>query len=333
MTAAATLFVASGATRSDLLQIARDTGDAAIAQRQRADGAFAPPAGDTQPDAIATVMFGVELGATYLQVQSYLPEAERQSWASALGRAAQFLINNGNMTWYTNGNISLANVELQWMAWRATGSQVFGDAYERGLAFVLSPPQSRWAGFGLILSRVPAAADGSDGAGYLAESGGSTPGFDPEYTQLQLDVATRLWLLSGDPRVLRLVNLLTNQLLPRVDASLRLDTSGGTRHDVAGATADFCTPGVAVLAQLGGRGDLVALANRQMLSITTLLHTVAGFANVGYYRALGNEWSVILTASRDRRVGAALYARLKPKARSASSRSSRRTRARRARRR
>src|SRR5205085_5024222 len=83
----------------------------------------------------------------------------------------------------------------------------------------------------------PARSDGSDGAAYLTESGASGPGYDPEYTMLQADVATRLFWANGDPRALRLMNLFMNQIRPRIDTTAwTIDTSGGSRHPQADRT-------------------------------------------------------------------------------------------------
>ena len=77
-----------------------------------------------------------------------------------------------------------------------------------------SPAQPRWAGFGLHITRRPTRADGSNGRANRAESGGGKPGYDPEYTMTQLDNTTEMGILSRDPRYLRLMNLLLDQLLP-----------------------------------------------------------------------------------------------------------------------
>ena len=74
----------------------------------------------------------------------------------------------------------------------------------------------------------------------VTESGGGAPGFDPEYSLLQLDDASRLYVESGDRRALRLANLLVNALLPRVDADWALDTSGGTRRPQEGRGHRAC---------------------------------------------------------------------------------------------
>src|SRR4029079_8667659 len=97
--------------------------------------------------------------------------------------------------------------------------------------FTLHPPQDRWPGFGLqLLDTGPTTGGERGAAGCLAESGGGPPGFDPEYAGIQLDVVSRLYVLSGDPRALRLANLLTNALLPSVGATLLVRRGRGSQH-------------------------------------------------------------------------------------------------------
>ncbi len=296
-TAAATAYMLTGRVRPELLREAEDTIDTAIATRQRADGAFAGPRGDTQSPDIATMCFGVEEGNTYLTLLPVLDAARRTRWQASLAAAASFLIHNGNVTWYTNGNINLGNVELLYLAWRATGDAAFHTAFERAWSFTLSPPQSRWPGRGLVVVRAPERADGSDGAGYLSETGAGGTGFDPEYTSLQLDVASRLYLLSGDPRVLRLANLLVNMLLPRVDSAWRLDTSGGARHTEPGREVSLITSAFAVLGLHGGRADLIPFVLAQLKAIGAAYSQPWNAYGEVFRRALGNDISVIALAS------------------------------------
>jgi hypothetical protein len=135
-------------------------------------------------------------------------------------------------------------------------------------------------------------------AGYLAESGGGAPGFDPEYAGTQLDVASRLYVLSGDPRALRLANLLTNAVLPRVGGTWLLDTSGGTRHPLPDRHVPFTTPALAALAWLGGRSDLAADVPHQFARINQAYRAAihyGGSANM--YHGLGSQVAVILLAA------------------------------------
>jgi len=298
-TAAATLWRSTGMTRSDVLQEATGTIDTAIATRQGADGSFSPPPGtaDGQPAGIATMFFGVEMGTTLLQLSPGLDPARQAAWAASLGRAADYVISSGFSTWYANGNINLGYVELLYLAWRATGASRFLTAYENAFGFVLDPPQDRFPGDGLRIVKQPSSADGSDGAGYLAENGPGGVGFDAEYSELQLDVACRLYLLSGDPRALRLANLLVNMLLPRVDDSWQLDTSGGTRHTDPNRKVPYLTSALAVLGWRAGRADLARLVASHLAATTTQYGFSWNQTNDVFRRALGNDVSVILLAA------------------------------------
>jgi hypothetical protein len=312
--AAATAYMLSGRTQPALLGEAEGTIDTAIATRQRSDGAFLGPPGDTQSPDVATMFFGDELGNAYLALLPVLDPGRRARWQAALTAAAQFLVHNGNLTWYTNGNINLGNAELFYLAWRATGNPLYNALFNQAWNFALNPPQSQWPGRGLRFVTSPKRSDWSDGAGYLTETGAGGTGFDPEYTSLQLDVAARLYLLSGDQRALRLANVLVNMLLPHVTSSFWLDTSGGTRHTETSRYVPLLTSAFAVLGLDGGRADLLhdiapALAEEQ----STILAPWNAFGEV-YRRGLGTDVSVIaLAAGLARPVGWAAAANPIPK--------------------
>jgi hypothetical protein len=297
-TGAATLWAAGPRGRAQLRDEALQTIDRAIADHQGPDGSFVPPPGDPQSPEVATMFFGVELGATDLALNASLDPDRRARWSSALARAADYLIAHGNLRFYTNGNVCLGNAALLYLAWRVTRAPRFSAAYETALGFALAPPQSRWPGFGLRVIRAGSSADGRDGAGYLAESGGGPPGFDPDYSALQLDVASRLYLYSGDRRVLRVANLLANALLPRIDRSWMLDTGGGTRHPQAGRRVPFLSPGLAVLAWQGGRTDLTARVSSQFHLVARTYQDALNYGSVSIYRGLGNQLSVLLRAAQ-----------------------------------
>jgi hypothetical protein len=297
-TAAATVYMLTGKTQPTLLQEAEGTVDTAIATRQLPDGAFAGPPGDTQSPEVATVFFGVEEGNAYLELAPVLDGVRRARWQASIAAAASYLIHNGNLTWYTSGNINLGNAELFYLAWKATGNATFAGAYRQAFSFVLSPPRTRWPGRGLVIVKQPTRSDGSDGAGYLAETGAGGTGFDAEYTELQLDVASRLYLLSGDPEVLRLSNLLVNMLLPRVNSSFMLNASGGTRHTEAAREVPLITSAFAVLGLHGGRADLAPLILPALAELQrTYANPINNYCEV-YRRALGNDVSVIALAAQ-----------------------------------
>src|ERR1035441_6884684 len=215
-TAAAVLFD-QGVGGPEYEQIAVETTNTTIADRQQANGSFEGSA--AEPSGVTTSFYGVLLGVNYLELRNVLDASTKSRWSAALAADANYLINSGDTTWYINGNINIRQTEVMWLAWQITGDHYFEQQYEDEWAFTMAPPQTRWSGYGLQLSVTPTDPDGSDGSGYLAESGGGTPGFDPEYTELQLDTATQMYVLSRESRWLRLVNLLYNQLKPRIEVT------------------------------------------------------------------------------------------------------------------
>lgn len=295
--AAATAYMLLGKTQPALLQDAEGAIDHEIATRQQRNGSFLPPADDTQPIDIATMFFAVEEGNTYLELESVLDPARRARWRASIAAAAQYLAH-AELGWYTNGNIELGNTELFYLAWRATGDPKFDWDYNLSLDFTLHPPQNTWRGRGLIIVKQPTRADGSDGEGYLTETGSGGTGFDPEYTELQVEVASRLYLLSGDPRVLRLDNLLVNMLLTRVNTSeMVLNASHGTRHTQADRWVPLNTPGFAVLGLDGGRSDLVKYILPELQEAESYYAQSWTDNCEVYRRGLGNDISVIALAA------------------------------------
>lgn len=293
-TAAAALWHATGGTDARLRRLAIRTFDTVISKRNT-NGSFG--AANDGPDIMA-MSLGVEIGNAYLDLKSTLGRGRAARWRTAVAGAADFLIRNGNLAWYTNGNINAGNTELFYLAWRATHEVRFRKAYNQSWTFMLHPPQSRWPGFGLHMLPTASLTRGDGGAaGYLAESGGGPPGFDPEYSAVQLDIISRLYVLSGDPRALRLANLLTNALLPRVDRTWLLDTSGGTRHPWPDRHVPFMTPAIAVLAWLGGRSDLAADIPHQFARIDREYRGATKYGNVYHDHGLANQVAVILLAA------------------------------------
>jgi hypothetical protein len=293
--AAALLWRYGGMARTDLYTLAVSAIDHAIATRQRSDGAFVGSSTDSQPAGIQNNMYARELGIAYLALEPGLDAAHKASWKTAIARAADYLINTGELNWYTNGNIELGEIELFYLAARITGEPRFSAAYETDWAFALAPPQQRWKGFGLQQTATPSLASGADGRGYLAEAGYS-PGFDAEYTGVQLDVATRLYVLSGDPRALKLANLEVNQLLSRVDATWQLDTSDGTRHPQVGRKVPFQAQTMAILAG-AGRPDLAEDARAQWPYLEAFYRDTYRYTSVTYYKNIGTQLGTTLLAA------------------------------------
>lgn len=218
-----------------------------------------PTAGD-----IDTMFFDSELGIATVLLKPNLSKARLASWTAAVTRGADFLSTNKNLSWYTNGNIVIGNTLVMALAFRLTGLQKYSDAYETALQFAANPPQQRWPGFGFKTVKAPTSATGADGKGYFTETGIDGPGYDPEYTMLQLDQLSRIYLINGDQRIRWYMNMVLGQLMDRVDtAAWTLDTSGGTRKTQAGRKIVFDTAGLVTLSNVGGRTDLVRYLTTQ----------------------------------------------------------------------
>ena len=243
---------------------------------------YQAPSGEFAPDGVTTGFVTVELGLSYLELRDTLPAPTRASWRASLVRAANWLIRTGQTTFYINGNVNLRQTEVMWLAWAATGDPRFHTEYQHEWRFTISPPK-RWTGFGLKLTRSPTSADGAGGAGYLAESGGGTPGFDPSYTMVQLDTATELYILTRDSRYLRLMNLLFNQERPRINAAFTLNATGGTRkHD----DTPFMSAAPAVLVLSGQRPGLRRFWLGQLRRIQHEYRGAMVYTAPNYYKGL-----------------------------------------------
>ncbi len=294
-TAAATAWLVGGSSDSVDLGWAEATVDHVIATEQLPNGSYQADAGSS-PD-ISTMFWGVEMGTTYLELEPTLSASERSRWQASLAAAARYLIANGDPTWYTNGNVDLGEAEFFYLAYRATGDSAFLAAYNTTWNTALRPDQRRWPGAGLVVTRAPTASDDSDGAGYLAETGPGGTGFDPEYSELQLDEAARLYLLSGDRRALQLANLLVNELLPRVNSQWLLDTSGGTRHTQPDRYVYFLTSAFAVLSQHGGRADLAGDVAPLLATTASRYDESDNLYSQVFRRALGDDIATIALSS------------------------------------
>jgi hypothetical protein len=296
-TAAATLYVLTGHSNQTLLDEAEQTINTAIVTMQTPDGGFTPPAGD-QPENIATMFFGVEFGTTYHLLAPYLSAPTRLSWQASLAAAANYLIDSGNTTWYSNGNINLGYTEFLYLAWQATGESQFETAYNASWSFTMDPPQDKFPGSGWTVVTPPTSADGTGGAGYFTEDGAGGNGYDPEYSMLQLDVASRLYLLSGDSRALYVANMLLGMETPLVNTTTwTINTSNGTRHTEPDRQVGFQTSAYATLGLEGNRGALKTdiLPEFQMDATEYLWPNQADSSS--FRRAFGDDISVIALAA------------------------------------
>jgi hypothetical protein len=297
-TGAAALYVLTGRARPEFLSESKQTIEMAIATRQNADGSFTGPPTNTESPGITTMFFGVEFGTVYRLLANSLSTEQRERWQRSLAAAANFLITHGDTKWYANGNINLGYTEFLYLVWQATGEARFEQAYEESWVFTAHPPQSRFPGGGWVTVAAPSREDGADGSGYLAETGEGGTGFDPEYASLQLDMASRLYLLSHDRRALRLANMLVNLLMPRINTTTwLLNTSGGTRHTQEGRQVGFIASAFAVLGFAGLRPELTSYVLPQITTEENW-YPLPGQGDSGVFRrAFGADVATIALAA------------------------------------
>jgi hypothetical protein len=276
-----------------------ETFDRAIRTNQRSNGSY----GDVDnSEAINVAFFAPMLGNALLALGDRLPAGTRARWRNSLQRSAEFLLRHRELDWYVNGNINLGYALSLYVTYRATGDKKLRALYRKQLRFATSPPAGRWGDRGLKLARRPNRDDGADGRGYLTETGVGGTGYDPEYTYVQLDVLSRLYLLSGDPGVLRLMNLLTNQSLLKVNDKWNLLTTG-TRHPEPDRYVPFTTPALLVLSRLGGNEKLKDETASQVDRILDLYRSATTFTHPNLYRGTDTELGTLLLALDARKPG------------------------------
>ncbi len=285
--AAAALAATADAT---YLPVAVATVDRAVRVNQQADGSFGPPMPGEGGNGIQTSLGVAELAEIYLVLGDRVDTTRRDRWRASLVRAVDYLDSSGSLRWYTNGNIVAANALATGLVAKITGTDRSRTLFEGSLTFATNPSQTRWPGLGLRYTTTPTRADGADGAGYLTESSSTATGYDPEYTQMQLDVFTRLFVLTADPRALRLSNLLWNQIRQRVNTTTwTLDASNGSRHTDAVRLVTLTSSGPTVLAVLGGRADLGALYPSQLKVVDGFYRGSGNTGGIGEYYGFGTE--------------------------------------------
>jgi len=85
-TGAATPWLETGRRRAHLKRLSLATIDRAIARWQRDDGAFSGPGQKPDTVAIDSMVFGVEMGTSYLLLHPWLDAGRRERWSRSLGR-------------------------------------------------------------------------------------------------------------------------------------------------------------------------------------------------------------------------------------------------------
>jgi hypothetical protein len=239
-------------------ELAIKTFDTGLSEHPPGDGTFGPPASANE---ITTATMAVALGVAYIEMEDQLPHSIAVRWQDAVIAADHWLAPT--IAFYVNGNVNLQVSLALYVGWLVSGQRAMLVDYKRSLAFTLHPGP-KWPGFGLHYTKRPKNPLGTDGAAYLAEKGAGAPGFDPHYTILQADYASELYLLSGQTSVLRLTNLLMNQLLTRIDrATLIINTGSGSRHPQPNVMGRFESNVLPVLA-FTTSPDLLRLLPKQL---------------------------------------------------------------------
>jgi len=278
---AAAVLSEEGKGNPQLRELAITTYSHAIHTYERPTGEVV----DSNGSGVGTGFFAVQLGTTYLELKPYLSAATRALWANAITRSANYLINTGALTYYINGNVNLRQTEVMWLAWEITGQTKYYADYQQEYRFTMTPPVPRWSGYGMHLDTAPTAPLGANGAGYLTESDGDSPGFDPSYTMVQLDTATSLYVLTHAQRYIWLMNVLLNQLRPLVSSSYVLNAHNGTRKDDITA---FLTAAPFMLLMSGDRSDLSRYWVGQLGAIHNQFVWAEGYSSAGFHLGLSN---------------------------------------------
>ena len=283
--------------KAQLRAWAVETFDRAIKEHRNTDGSFG------NKEVPEGMFFLVELSTVCLRLDADLDAERKAVWCDALLKGIGVLVDTGNLynektkrNWYANGNLELDEATLLYNTYTLTQDETYKAMFERQLAFTLYPDRPRWRNFGLYYGLEPARPDGLDGRGYLAENASGFPGYDGDYTHFQSSIAAKLYLASQDPRILRLVNLFLNQMLPHVDRETWIfDATSGSRHSTV---MPLTTPAYAVSALECNRKKLLAELDEQV-SMTLAHYNKAakeGWLHPGMYRGLNGELVTLLHA-------------------------------------
>ena len=270
------------------------TFDRAVKMHTMPDGSFGPPNAGEPNDGVTTEFFGDELGIAYHELEPTLGTARAARWRTALVRASNYLRREVASV-YVNGNINFGTALMFKLTAEATGSPHWNAMYRQELSFTLRPPAAAGSGAGLHVMGVTTSTAGlMHASGYLAERGVGGIGFDPSYTELQDDIAARLYAIDPDEQSVGLMDLLTNALLPRVDRTFRLHTYGGTRHGAPDGVIPFTTTALPILAFEGGRTDLLSRAIGQLARIRIEFGNALQFPYGNSYRLVGLESTALI---------------------------------------
>lgn len=263
----------------------------------------------TDTAAIETV---ASIGWILLQIPDYmLPASTRARWVQACQTNCSYMDTVAkDTTFYINGNFNSHLLNAYWFTAEVSNDgdrSTYQDMYERGLAFLLDPGSSNpaWAGYGLIIDTPGVAIDWSDYVLHLAETNGylginPANTFDPYYSQLQLDLLSRLFVINRDYRISRLINGISNKMEPLINTTTWVtDCSNGSRHNSPGQ--GFQQGYYAVTSLLGCKALNTTLLDSthildmwdRAISVNLLGNSTTGFYGAPTFRQLAIALAVV----------------------------------------
>jgi hypothetical protein len=134
-------------------------------------------AGKTPQGLEQSMFFPVQLAETILYLQPYLSKSTYNSWVKALLVFMNDFYLAEYFPYYANGNFELQYLYLIWMTHKITGDSKWASQYAKQYNWVVDPasvqaPSGRnnALGRGLVITKNPSKADGSNGAGFITET-------------------------------------------------------------------------------------------------------------------------------------------------------------------
>lgn len=193
----------------------------------RPDGAAVLASASGFPDETYSEITAVEamsvFGRALRELRGALPAQTEARLIHAVRSMGDWLLGEGRMPFYVNGNIELVKCEALWWAYEVTGEHRFYSAYERQAAFARSPDRGRTTGW----------VSSSPTDGYFAEYGAGAGNLDWHYTHYQCDVLSDLVWATGDPRWSWYLARCVETLRPRIDKTV---APGGWVYAVDGGS-------------------------------------------------------------------------------------------------
>lgn len=170
-----------------------------------------------------------------------IPDSQRKRWLKVCQDCCTRLDTwpGGSITtYYINGNYQAQLMGAYWFtALASTGPKrlYYQDCYERAYAFIVNPAatSATWTGWGLTIDVSGSENDWSDFQAHLTETSSRVipgPDFDWNYSAVQMNALSRIFLANRDSRLIRLINAISNKVEPRLDPVTWIrNGAGGSR--------------------------------------------------------------------------------------------------------